>query len=167
MRNTILAALVILTTALTIVFGADGEPAHTQVRGQFESYPLDRQSNDSYRIDADGTDDITAIDTETVTMFALTNSEKAGARQNVPVSLRFSDASQSATVYLVYWYKDSDATYVLKDMDSATIAATAAVDSSGYFMAKTRVFDGFGATHLQVMVSSVTSGTVTVRVGSY
>lgn len=95
-----------------------------------------------------------------------------GARQNLPISIRFSSSSASVTFALATFSRIEVAGVVterLKDL-SPTYTATAgtAVDEDGLYVAPSVVLDSYAAWSARVvLVGAPSAGTVSIRVGSY
>lgn len=192
-RTDALLALVVLLSVLlgwTLAVGpqtvhaADGEGALTLVNARAEGYVPDRQTAAPYRANLDGTDVVTDMsDPTTVTAeapFELSDTESVndGVRQNLPVSVRFSDSGDTADVVVGFYYFDATATPEWKFLGfdepiaggvTTTInASTVRESSGGAFTARTYVFDSYAATHAIVLVTGITgSGTVDLHVGSF
>lgn len=171
----VLGILVILAVT-AVVKGEDGAGAHTLKQGRFESYPVDKQTA-AFRTGLDGSDPLDLSNGVTIanitTFFALTNTSRQGARQNLSVSARFNTASATATVFVDFFYFDGT-TYHYIGLDeplsggsATTLAATTAQDPDGNYPARTYVFDSYAATHALVRVTTVSAGTVDLWIGSY
>lgn len=186
-----LAALALL---LALVWGcalrpapvraADGEGL-TPAGAQVQAYPPDKQVA-AYRLACDGSDVVSNVGAISavgsgmgVAPFSVAGAAQKGGRQTLSLSLRFTNASATATVWVAYYYRDATGYYRLLGLDQnfaggavATIGATAATDTtatngSTRYLANTAVWDAYGATHAQVFVTAVSAGTVDLWVGSY
>lgn len=126
------------------------------------AYRFDRQTA-AYRVA------VAAVDTTTVaSLFTGITEFPTGGRPSIPVSARFSAASQSCAVRIVWIWKDSTTNMLLDISDPVTITGTSYVDSDGRYVGPGPVFDTRGASHVRVIVSTApASGTVSLWVGSY
>lgn len=172
-----LAVLVVGIAVNLPVRAADGEGAYTHRNGYAESYWKDKQTGFAYTA-LDGTGDISDVsvadDTDLVALYD-SSSASNGVRQNVPVSMRFSDAGATATIYMCFYYYNGT-TYRFLGYDQPMAGGVAVDIAAGSvrdqtqtreYTAPTYVFDSYGATHVRLICTSISAGTADAGVGSY
>lgn len=127
------------------------------------SYKADRQ----VAIFRGGTP-LTAIDTKTEAGALATTEFVVNLRQNLSVSLRFSNAAATASIRVVRIYKVGATSYVNGISEAVVCTASDWVDTAGRYTAPDVVFDTMGCTHARVIVTTAPSaGNVTIWAGSY
>lgn len=172
MKKAMAIALIVLGALLAL--GADGEPGDSELKGRTESYWRDNQSANFYE-DKDGTDSIADISTTVDTyLLALTSNDttntlpnRVGTRQNLSVSLRFTNAAASATYYVVTYNKTTAGVYFPLQIEGPFTVTATAVQYLSHYLSEAQVYDSYGATHAAILVTNVSAGTVDIAFGSF
>jgi hypothetical protein len=154
-------ATVVLGLALSPAHGASGQASTPSTPPNQQGYRLDQQTT-AFRsglVSADSTNLSTVL--SGTTEFVILGS------RNIPVSARFSASGQTCKVRILYVYKPST-NIILGISEEITLTGTLLTDASGLFVAPTTVFDGMGASHVRIMLTTApASGTVSLWAGSF
>lgn len=155
-----LATVLMAVTVSTPAHGASGQSSTPSTPPNQQGYRLDQQTA-AFRSGLNAADS-----TNLSTCLATTEFVLLGSR-NIPVSARFSAASQTCKVRILYVYKPS-ANNILGISEEITLTGTALTDAGGLYTAPTTVFDGMGASHARILLTSApASGTVDLWAGSF
>lgn len=152
-----------LVLALTLGLGRGQAANNEDNQGAVPSgYKFDRQTAVFRSVAAVDSTGATSVSTG-VTDFAVLG------RQNVPVSARFSAASQTCKVRVYHYWKTTAGTYYfLGCSEEITLTGSSVQDATPEYVAPTYVFDSAGANVVKVVVTTMpTAGTLKLWVGSF